>query len=474
MTTAGDLPRRGFLKLTVGAGALVTAGPLLTACAKTTSDTVKVGVVYPRTGSGSAVGQLSFDSLLAASQHLNATGGIGGRKVELVFRDTRSDPAVAADAYGALVADPGTVGILWCGAPGLDQVLPRIADDGIPVIAVFSDPLSSGHLFPAAGAPRSLFQVSVGDVDVKRVLADYALKDRGYASAALLYDRGLDVYGDTRAHFAQAFGGTGLALAGVETFGTGDGDMGAQLDTLRGQRSQVLFVDGYSDDAARIVSRLADMGSAYVDTPTAKGPDWRPQVFGSLRDVNQTWAEVAGEKARVGTATAWALGGLPFLPFYAVGGWLERYVGKVATGGEEAPADGLATLMEGMKKAGSTDRAGIVRGIETMGKIRFATIPFGYGGDRHNAVGPEDVVVMALDRLRGPERTEPPYDLGHEWQEGQAFADVGAAPTLLVRPTLDANKTTHPDVMARILADGYGTQCTRLPDGALVKECKIH
>lgn len=476
--TGPRVPRRRFLELMGGAGAaLATAsvsGSFLTACSSENPDTVKIGVILPMTGPGTSMGQVSYDALSAAVKQLNSTGGATGRKIELQFRDTGTDPVAAAELYSELVAQPATIGILWCGSPGLESVLPRMAHDAIPVVAVFSDPLSAGQLYPAAGAPRSLFQVSVGDIDVKKALADYALKDRGYGSAALLYDRGLDVQGDTRAHFEQAFGGSGLALNGVETFGAGDGDVNGQLDRLGAGAPQVLYVDGYSDDAAAVVGALAERGAAYVDTPTAKGPEWHPHVFGSRRDVNRLWADAAGETARVGTVTAWALGGLTFLPFYAVGGWLEKYVGKVAMGGEEAPADGLATLVEGLKKAGSTDRRRLVDGIETMGKIHFATIPFGYGADRHNAIGPEDVVVMALDRLRGPEATDPKYELGHEWQPGQAFADVGATPTLLVRPTLEANKTVHPDVMARILQDGYGTQCTRLGDGTLTKECKIH
>jgi hypothetical protein len=51
-------------------------------------------------------------------------------------------------------------------------------------------------------------------------------------------------------------------------------------------------------------------------------------------------------------------------------------------------------------------------------------------------------------------------------------ADYG--PTYLVRPTLEANKRAHPEVMAEVLEKGYGTQCTKHPDGTLSKECKIH
>ena len=68
--------------------------------------------------------------------------------------------------------------------------------------------------------------------------------------------------------------------------------------------------------------------------------------------------------------------------------------------------------------------------------------------------------------------TDPPYQLGHEWTT--AFARYPAGPTQLVRPTLEANKRAQPDVMKTVLTQGWGTQCTKNPDGTLSKECKIH
>jgi len=43
-----------------------------------------------------------------------------------------------------------------------------------------------------------------------------------------------------------------------------------------------------------------------------------------------------------------------------------------------------------------------------------------------------------------------------------------------VRPTLEANRRAYPDVIDEVLKQGYGTQCTKHPDGSLGGECKIH
>ena len=79
-------------------------------------------------------------------------------------------------------------------------------------------------------------------------------------------------------------------------------------------------------------------------------------------------------------------------------------------------------------------------------------------------VDDEPNVLSGLRRMLRP--------LHNEWTT--EFARYPAGPTQLVRPTLEANKRAQPDVMKTVLTQGWGTQCTKNPDGTLSKECKIH
>lgn len=477
--------RRHFLKLMGAAGAVAAAtsasGSVLTGCSSGSgsTDTLKVGVMAPFSGVGQFMGSVVNDSLTAATKHMNATGGVHGRKVELFLRDTAADAATTARVYGELAAIKDLLGILCCGVVGFASILPRVRQDGLPVVAVFLDPLSAGQLYPQGSATgRSVFQMSVPDAYVMAALADYAKNDRGYSSAGLIYDHSLDAEFDqpnaTRTRFEQAFTHVGLTVGAVETFTSGAAHFDAQIQALKRAAPQVVYMDGLSDDTATITTALAATGAAYVDTPTAKGPGWHPHVFGAYQGINDVWAQLAGEAAKVGSVSAWHLGGITFLPSYAIRSWMHTYVGKDPDGGEELVADGLATIINGLEKAGTSDRRRLVRGIESMGPVTFATTPFEFTADRHTAVTPDDVTLLTLERLRGPAPTDPPYKLGIEWQEGGAYANRGASTTLLVRPTLAANRRADADVMAEILHKGYGTQCTKLPDGSLVPECKIH
>jgi len=475
------ISRREFLKV-AGAGGLAATfgGSLLAACSKaaTTASagagTLKVGVTAPYSGIAAFAGVIVNNSLNAAVAQLNATGGIGGRKVELLLRDTGVDPANGPKAYTDLTSDKDVVGILWCGA-GLEQALPQIKRDGFPVISVFGDIVSSKLLYPEYdGSGRSVFQLIIPTTYGMDTLGDYVKNDRGYTSAGLITDTTTDPLNIVPGLFRSTMAKYGIEEKGVETFSISDSDYGPQLQRLKAARPQSLWIWGLTANTAGIIKELDGLGAAYVDTPTAKGPGWHPHVIGSPGATgDKSWVELAGESAKVGTVTAWHVGGLIDLPTFAISGWMQKYLHKKPTGGEESPADGLATLLNGIKKAGSTDRQKIVQGIETMGSIKFASIPFSFDSKRHLSKTPDDMIIVCMERgARGPAPTDPPYQLGVEWKT--AYSDTPAGPTHLVRPTLAANQRAHPDVMDLVLKGGWGTQCTKHADGTLGKECKIH
>jgi branched-chain amino acid transport system substrate-binding protein len=320
-----DLSRRLFMKAGFGSLAAATlSGSFLAACAKGNDsgdvssgageggDAVKVGVVAPFSGVGAFIGTIVNNSLNAAVKQLNATGGIGGRKVQLVLRDTGVDPANGPKAYTELSADSGIVGILWCQGAGFTQALPSIKRDNMPVISVFNDLFSSGKLYPEGDdAGRSVFQLVIPGIYGMNTLADYAKNDRGYTSAALITDTSTDPEGDNPKYFKAAMDKAGIEIKGVETFAITDSDYGAQLQRIKAAKPQTIWIWGLSANSAGIVSQLADLGASYVDTPTAKaGGDWHPHVFGSPAGTgDKSWIALAGEDAKVGTVTAWHVGG---------------------------------------------------------------------------------------------------------------------------------------------------------------------
>lgn len=65
-------------------------------------DAIKIGVVGPRTGPAAATGKAFEEGIAIALDHINAKGGVLGKKFDVVFEDTGGVPEKAASGFERL------------------------------------------------------------------------------------------------------------------------------------------------------------------------------------------------------------------------------------------------------------------------------------------------------------------------------------------------------------------------------------
>ncbi len=100
--------RTTFLAVAAAASLLLTgcsstpAGPSASAAA----ETVRFGVSGPKTGPQAEFGQYWEEGFALALADLNAAGGVNGKKIELVWEDSQSDPKQSVPIAQKFVADP--------------------------------------------------------------------------------------------------------------------------------------------------------------------------------------------------------------------------------------------------------------------------------------------------------------------------------------------------------------------------------
>ncbi len=88
---------------------------------------VKVGVLHSLTGTMAVSGASATEATLLAIDEVNATGGVLGRPVEAVVRDSRSDAANFAPEAQRLIADDGVSVIFGCWtSSGRKMVVPIV------------------------------------------------------------------------------------------------------------------------------------------------------------------------------------------------------------------------------------------------------------------------------------------------------------------------------------------------------------
>ncbi len=75
-------------------------------------ETIKMGVVGPRTGGAAATGTAFEEGIALALDKINGAGGLLGKKMEVVFEDTAGDPAKAAGGIEKLITKDKVVMVL--------------------------------------------------------------------------------------------------------------------------------------------------------------------------------------------------------------------------------------------------------------------------------------------------------------------------------------------------------------------------
>ena len=100
MTDTTNPSRRSALKR---GSALAAAGALgVPALVRAQSDTIRLGHITPRTGFLGQAGEQGFRAATLAVEEVNASGGVLGRKVELIAEDS-VNPATAVNKAQKLI-----------------------------------------------------------------------------------------------------------------------------------------------------------------------------------------------------------------------------------------------------------------------------------------------------------------------------------------------------------------------------------
>ncbi|MFC3477325.1 ABC transporter substrate-binding protein [Halobacterium litoreum] len=209
------------------------------------SKPVTVGSLLPLSGPG-ALGQVAAHherAVAAAVDHVNAAGGIHGREVEYVPKDTAASPDVAAEAYAEL-ADEDAIGVVGAVISGNTASLTETAaEDGRPLVS----PASTSPGLASAGRTddaKFFGRTCPNDRQQAAVMAK-VLDDEGYANAGTV----------SVLHLDDAFG---AALADAVA-GATDADV----------VSTVAFEASSSTPAEPVDAALADEPDAvaFVGTP---------------------------------------------------------------------------------------------------------------------------------------------------------------------------------------------------------------
>lgn len=163
-------------------------------------DTVKIGVLTDRSSSAAATVVWAEAGAELAVKEINEKGGIKGKKVELVYRDTASDSANVAQKATELVTS-GVVAILGPKADGEAPTGAQWAETNqFPMVT----PCTMNTRVSIENASRYMFSCGFNAWAIANMNAQFA-KDNKYSSAYFIGNDG-GASGDSRDFFYRKLG----------------------------------------------------------------------------------------------------------------------------------------------------------------------------------------------------------------------------------------------------------------------------
>ncbi|MBY4733145.1 ABC transporter substrate-binding protein [Cupriavidus pauculus] len=188
--------------------------------------------------------------------HVNANGGLAGRKIELLTYDDGFDAKRTPDNVRKLIGEDKVFALFMVrGTPQNESILPIIGAEKVPLIA----PLT-GAITLHRPVNRYVFNVRAKYQDeVARAINHLATS--GMSRIAIFYAN--DGFGqDVFEGFNTALQARGVQPAGAASFNRPMGDISQGVATVNKANPQAVMVIGSGSEAARIIREMKKAGSA--------------------------------------------------------------------------------------------------------------------------------------------------------------------------------------------------------------------
>ncbi|PWU45584.1 ABC transporter substrate-binding protein [Micromonospora globispora] len=218
-------------------------------------------------GAAAPVGKVYQRALELKVEQLNASGALGGRKIELKVKDNRSDAAESLRNINDFSTDSHVTAIIMggCNECAVGSVR-TINEKRIPAIAL----APSAAITDPVAQRRYMFKLAPNAADSAGALTT-ELRRRSIHKVAVLH--GADSYGqEGLAALSREFDKAKIRLLGAEAVRTTDTDVSTQVDALVGKKPDGLIVWAPPEQAtlAAAGARQAGFsGSLFFDASAA-------------------------------------------------------------------------------------------------------------------------------------------------------------------------------------------------------------
>ena len=367
--------RKLLATLAAGAVTAALAGVALAA------EPIKVGLLYNLTGGLASLDVPALAGSKLKAKQINEAGGLlGGRQLELIVLDTKTDQQETAKGAQKMLSEDVAAGIGYSDTTFVMAAAPLFQDKKIPFIT-----FGATHPELPTWVGDHMFMTPFGDDDQSFAIADYTYDKLGARRVVVWTDESMDFTKALSKFFKQRFTERGGEIVQGDAFMMGDTDFSAQIARLQAvdPKPDAVFISAIPSEAGISVKQIREQG---ITMPIVSGDGFDTELV----------ADVPGPKLAndvfFSTHTYRAddrKGGLDFVEAY------KKEYGKYP---ENAFAplgyDAVGLLANAIEKAGSAEPAKIRDALAATRDYPAVTGTISY--TRKNMVPPKPVAIIAV------------------------------------------------------------------------------
>jgi branched-chain amino acid transport system substrate-binding protein len=344
------------------------------------SEPIKIAGGFALTGDESVLDLPAANGAKLAAKEINAAGGVLGRQIDLIVRDSQYKMDVTAQIAKQFVEEDKVIAVV--GFTDTDSVLasgPTIQAAGIPFIT--------------AGATSPKIPTQVGDVmflacfgdNVQAAVgAEYGFKNFG-KNAYLLWDKGVEYTTLLGSYFKAHFTGLGGTIVLEDQYDDDATDFSAQIAKIKALPTQpdFYFISAMPYNVGAVVKQFRDAGLT--------GP-----IIGGDGYDTPDLVTVAGPAAENVYFTTHALidaqGGTEGIKKF-IAAYNKEYGHDPENAFAALGYDAMKLMADAIQRAGSTDAAAIKKAIQETKNFPGITGSITFGDSR---VPQKGVTIIAI------------------------------------------------------------------------------
>lgn len=361
-------------------GAAFLCAPALAA------DTIKVGAILAVTGPASFLGAPEAKTLEMMVEDINKKGGIRGKKIELIIKDSGASPEKALSFAKQLIEEEKVLAIIGPSTSGETMKIKNVAEEGKTIL--LSCAAAEVIVNPVA---KYVFKTPQKDSDAVIKIFQQAKKMKVSKVAVLSSNTGFGKAG--KEQIEKLAPEHGIQIVSNEVYDKAATDLTAEVTKVKASGAEAIINWSIEPAQSIVIKNARQIGF--------KGPIFQSHGFGNIK-----YVEAAGSAAEGVIFPAGRLLVADVLPgnnpqkavlVKYKKDYETKFKEDVSTFGGHA-YDAMLILTKAIEKAGSTDRDAVRSAVEGLKGVVGTGGVFNFSPEDHNGLSIDAFEMLTVKK----------------------------------------------------------------------------